>query len=213
MPSWIAPIERVNLAIGRTVRWIVLAMVLIQFGTVVMRYVFGTSAIWVQESVLYLHAALFTLGAGYTLVVDGHVRVDIFYGEASDRRRAWVDLVGSAVFLVPGCLAILVLSWRSMVRSWAILEGPISVGGIPASFLLKTLVPLFAVLLLVQGVAMALRALLVLRGAAAPPPAASGLPGVARATTAEPSPDASDRANRDQAGMDRMGADRTGAGR
>ena len=157
-------LDRVNDWVGRAVRWLALLMLLAQFAVVVLRYLFGTSYLWATESVLYLHAALFMLGAGYTLLVDGHVRVDIFYGSLSERGKAWVDLVGTVVFLVPTCLVILWFTWRFTANSWAIREGPLSVGGIPASFLLKTLIPAFAVLLLIQGLSLALRAILRLRG-------------------------------------------------
>ncbi|MEQ8968704.1 MAG: TRAP transporter small permease subunit [Azospirillaceae bacterium] len=162
LERWAARLDTVNAAVGLTVRWVAVGMLVIQFASVVLRYVFGTSEIFVQESVLYLHAALLMLGAGYTLAVEGHVRVDIFYGEASPRRKAAVDLIGTLVFLVPACVAILRYSWPSMIRSWQILEGPISVGGIPASFLLKSLIPAFAALLLIQGAALALRSAAVL---------------------------------------------------
>ena len=104
-------------------------MVLIQFGAVVLRYVFGMSDIMVQESILYLHASLFMLGAGYTLLVDGHVRVDIFYGSAGRRTRAWIDLLGTLFLLAPACVALIVYTLPSALNSWAILEGPVSVGG------------------------------------------------------------------------------------
>lgn len=157
-------LDRVNDWVGRVVRWLALLMLLAQFAVVVLRYLFGTSYIWGTETVLYLHAALFMLGAGYTLLVDGHVRVDIFYGSLSARGKAWVDLVGTLCCLVPTCLVILWFTWRFTANSWAIREGSLSVGGIPAAFLLKTLIPAFAVLLLIQGASLALRAVLRLRG-------------------------------------------------
>jgi len=159
-------LDRVNDWVGRVVRWLALLMLLAQFAVVVLRYLFGTSYLWATESVLYLHAALFMLGAGYTLLVDGHVRVDIFYGSLSERGKAWINLLGTVLFLVPTCLVILWFTWRFTANSWAIREGPLSVGGIPASFLLKTLIPAFAVLLLIQGLSLALRSLVRLRAAA-----------------------------------------------
>lgn len=159
-------LDRVNDWVGRVVRWLALLMLLAQFAVVVLRYLFGTSYLWATESVLYLHAALFMLGAGYTLLVDGHVRVDILYGSLSERGKAWINLLGTVLFLVPTCLVILWFTWRFTANSWAIREGPLSVGGIPASFLLKTLIPAFAVLLLIQGLSLALRSLVRLRAAA-----------------------------------------------
>ena len=157
-------LDAINRWTGRAVRWLALAMVLVQFAVVVLRYVFGVSSIAVNESVLYMHAALFMLGAGYTLLVDQHVRVDIFYAKAPQRRQAQVDLFGHLVLLIPAMAALLYWSWPSVANAWAILEGPISVGGIPASFLLKSLIPAFCVLLIVQSLACILRIAATLAG-------------------------------------------------
>ena len=150
-------LDTINAILGGAVRWLALAMLLIQIVVVVLRYGFGFSWIALNESILYLHGALFMLGAGYTLLVDGHVRVDIFYANASPRRKAWVDAAGHVFLLAPSMALLLYWSWPSVRNSWAILEGPISVGGIPASFLLKSLIPAFCVLLLLQSAACLLR--------------------------------------------------------
>lgn len=160
MQQWIDRLDAVNRAVGMTVRWLALAMVLLQFAIVVLRYVFGISFIFLNEGVLYMHAALFMLGAGYTLLVDAHVRVDIFYARLAPRGRAAVDLLGHLGFLLPSMLAVAWFTWPSVRNSWAVLEGPISVGGIPASFLLKSLIPAFCLLLAVQGLSCALKELL-----------------------------------------------------
>lgn len=157
-------LDRVNRLTGHTVRWLALLMVLVQFSIVLLRYVFGVSFIWLNESVLYMHAAFFMLGAGYTLLVDGHVRVDIFYAKGSPRAKALIDVLGHLVLLMPSMVVLLVWSWPSVRNSWAVLEGPVSVGGIPASFLLKSLIPAFCVLLLVQGLARLLRDVVRLTG-------------------------------------------------
>ena len=146
--------------VGLTVRWLALAMVLIQFMIVVARYVFGLSDVAVQESVLYLHASLFMLGAGYTLWVNGHVRVDIFYNRFGLSGRRRIDLFGHVFLLMPTMFAVLYWSWPAVVNSWSILEGPISVGGIKAVYLLKSLIPAFCVLLLLQSAAEVLRMLM-----------------------------------------------------
>lgn len=159
-----AGLERINRTVGSTVRWAALAMLVVQFGAVVLRYVFGTNSIFVNETVFYFNAAFFMLGSGYTLLLDGHVRVDIFYGEASARRKAWVDLIGTLGFLFPAVGALAWFTWASTVNSWEILEGAISVGGVPASFLLKSLIPAFCLLIAIQGLALALRCLVVLLG-------------------------------------------------
>lgn len=150
-------LDLVNRWVGSAVRWAALLMMLLQFAIVLLRYVFGVSAIALNEGVLYLHAALFMLAAGYTLQVDGHVRVDIFHAKATPRTRALIDLLGHLLLLMPSVSIILYWSWPTVRSSWAILEGPISVGGIPALFLLKSLIPAFCVLLLLQSLALVLR--------------------------------------------------------
>ena len=147
-------------AVGVAVRWLALVMLLIQFAIVVARYVFGVSDVAVQESVFYLHASLFMLGAGYTLLVDGHVRVDIFYSRFSPVVRRWIDLFGHICLLIPTMLVVLYWSWPTVKNSWSILEGPISVGGIKAVFLLKSLIPAFCILLLLQSLSEVMKILI-----------------------------------------------------
>ncbi len=150
---------------GRWLAWLSLAMALLTAIIVVARYGFDTGSIAAQEAVTYLHASLFTLGAAYTLKHGGHVRVDIFYREFSPRTRAWVNAVGGIVFLLPLCLFILGISWHYVTESWAIREGSPDAGGIPAVFLLKSLMPALALTLLLQAVSEVLRNALSLAGA------------------------------------------------
>ncbi|MBV8752827.1 MAG: TRAP transporter small permease subunit [Hyphomicrobiales bacterium] len=157
-------IDRLSAAIGHTVAWCLLFMVLAEFALVLMRYVLGVGSIWLQESIIYAHAALFMLAAAWTLAADAHVRVDIFYADAAPRTKAIVDLFGALLLLLPFALALMFLSFPYVARSWAILEGSRETSGLPAVFLLKTLIPLFAALLALQGLAQALRAALVLAG-------------------------------------------------
>lgn len=166
-------LDTLNRRVGLAVRWLALAMVLIQFTIVLLRYVFGINAIAIDESVLYLHATLFMLGAGYTLLVDGHVRVDIFQSRAGARGKAAIDLFGHLFLLMPSMLVVMWWSWPSVSNAWAIREGALSVGGIPAAFLLKSLIPAFCGLLLVQSLASALRAAATLATRAAPRESAS----------------------------------------
>ncbi len=155
-------IDRVTAAVGRAAAWLALAVVLVQFTVVLLRYVFGIGSIWLQESILYAHAGLFMLAAAWTLAVGGHVRVDIFYAQASARQRAWVDLLGTLLFLLPFMAALLVLSLPYVGRAWAIFERSRETSGLPFLFVLKTLIPLFALLMLLQGAALAIRAARVL---------------------------------------------------
>lgn len=157
-------IDRLTIAIGKTVAWFTLAIVLIQFAVVLLRYVFGLGSIWLQESILYLHAFTFMLAAAYTLAVNAHVRVDIFYREADVRVKALVDLLGAALFLLPMCAVILDVSWPYVVRSWSILEGSRETSGIQGVFLLKSAILAFAVLMGLQAVALIMRAVAALTG-------------------------------------------------
>ena len=152
MGNLVKRLDSINRNVGMVVRWAALLMVLIQFAIVLSRYVFGFSSVAVNESVLYLHSALFMLGAGYTLLMDDHVRVDIFYAKSSPLRRSAIDIFGHLVLLIPSMLVLAYWSWPSVANSWKILEGPISVGGIPASFLLKSLIPAFCALLIIQSI-------------------------------------------------------------
>jgi len=159
-------IDRLNEIIGRGAAWFALAMVLLQFIVVVMRYVFGVGSILMQEGVIYLHAGLFLCGAGYTLLHGGHVRVDIFYRDASPRRKALVDLMGTVFLLLPVCAIIVWAAFPYVEQSWGAWEGSRETSGIPAVFALKSLILLFAALMALQGISLALRSFLVLSGQA-----------------------------------------------
>src|SRR6478672_6744592 len=152
-----AAIDRVNTAVGRAASWCALAIVLIGFAVVLMRYVLGIGSIWLQEAILYAHAALFLLAAAWTLRDGGHVRVDVFYADASPRAKAWIDLLGALLLLLPFCLAIIWFSLPYVERSWVILERSRESSGLPLVFLLKMLIPAFALLLALQGVAQIVR--------------------------------------------------------
>ena len=157
-------IDALNDAVGRFTAWAALAMVIVQFAVVVLRHVFGLGSIMLQESVVYLHAILFMVGSGYTLLHVGHVRVDIFYRHAAARKKALIDLAGVVIFLIPVCLLIWWVSWPYVVNSWLIFEGSRETSGIQAVFLLKTVIPLFSALTLMQGISLAARSLIVLAG-------------------------------------------------
>jgi len=162
-------IDRVNAGIGRAATWCCLFIVGVEFAIVVMRYAFGIGLIAIQESVLYAQAALFMLAAAWTLQLGGHVRVDIFYAAASPRSRALVDFFGAVAFLVPFAVVLALLSIPYAARSWAILERSREASGLPFVYLLKTLIPVFALLMGLQGIAQAIRAALVLIGPAGQP--------------------------------------------
>jgi TRAP-type mannitol/chloroaromatic compound transport system permease small subunit len=149
---------------GRTIAWLTLAMVLITFTVVVMRYMFNTGFIALQESITYLHACVFMLGAAWTLKEDGHVRVDIFYSKQGPRTRAWINLAGTLLLLLPVCGFIFFSSIEYVASSWSVREGSREAGGLNGVYLLKTAMPLMAVLLIVQGCATVLKSILLISG-------------------------------------------------
>lgn len=154
----------INEQVGRRLMWLAALLVLLQFAVVVLRYLFGTSFIAMQEGVIYVHATLFMLTIGYTFLHDGHVRVDVLYAGFGQRGRALVDLVGTLIAVIPFCALVLWFSWGFVGASWKMREGPMFVGGLPIVYLLKTTIPVFAALLLLQGISIAIKAMLVLAG-------------------------------------------------
>lgn len=156
-------IDRLNAAIGHGVAWLAIAVVLLQFALVVARYLFGLGSVWLTETVIYAHAALFMLAAAWTLQVGGHVRVDIFYADASAHTKALIDLVGALFLLLPFMVVLIWLAIPYAARSWSILEHSQEASGLPVVFVLKTLIPLFALLMALQGIAQAIRAAALLR--------------------------------------------------
>jgi TRAP-type mannitol/chloroaromatic compound transport system permease small subunit len=168
LAAFAAAIDRLTAAVGRAVTWCLLAMVLVQVTVVLMRYVLGLGSIWLSEAITYAHATLFMAAAAWTLQRGGHVRVDIFYADASPRARAIVDLLGALLLLLPFCAVLAWFSLPYVTRSWAILERSREASGLPLVFLLKTLIPLFALMLALQALAQAARAWLVLARRAAP---------------------------------------------
>lgn len=170
LSSFIRTIETLNEHIGRLVSWLALFMVLVQFAVVLLRYVFGIGWIWLQESIIYMHAIVFLMAAGYTLVHNGHVRVDIFYEGMAARGRAVVDLIGGLIFLLPMCAMIVWASLGFVISSWAIFEGsPEGENGIPGVFALKTMILMFCLLVGLQGLALMARSLMTLKGEPPPP--------------------------------------------
>jgi len=164
LTSFADRVDRLTAAIGRTAAWLVLAVVLLQFALVVARYLFGLGSVWLTETVIYAHASVFMLAAAWTLRLGGHVRVDILYASVSARTKALIDLVGAVLLLLPFMLVLFALSVPYAARSWAIFEHSQEASGLPLVFVLKTLIPLFASLMALQGVSQAIRAIVALAG-------------------------------------------------
>ena len=159
---FINAIDRFTDSFGRLLAWLVVLMMLAMATVVLLRYGLQVGSIALQESITYMHAGLFMLGLAYTLKHNGHVRVDIFYRYYSARQQAWINSLGGIIFLLPLCLFIVGISWGFVGQSWEIREISTEPGGIPAVFLLKTLIPLMAINLFVQGLAEVLRNTLLL---------------------------------------------------
>jgi len=160
-------LQRMSETTGALVAWLTVPMVVGTFVIVVLRYAFDVGWIWMQEGVVWLHALVFMLAAAYTLKHDEHVRVDIFYSRMSRKRQALVDVLGIALLLLPVSIFILTVSWDYVETSWRIREGSREAGGLPYPFvpLLKSAIPLTALLLVIEGVAELIRRILELVGA------------------------------------------------
>ncbi|HUF57849.1 MAG TPA: TRAP transporter small permease subunit [Thermohalobaculum sp.] len=163
-------LDALNEGVGRVLAWFTLAMVLVQFVVVLMRYVFSApdflwiSTIWWQELIVYMHGTLIMLGIGYTLLHNGHVRVDIFYREAPPIVKDWTDFLGSLLFLLPMCWIMWWSAWPNVANSWRMLEGSTETSGIPYKYLLKSTVVVGAALLALQALSTALKAFLRIAG-------------------------------------------------
>ena len=161
-------IDQLNAWVGWIVAWAALGLVLVVFTDVVMRYLFKTSFVFTQELEWHLFAFIFLIGGGYTLLHDGHVRVDILYQKLGVKARAWVNLLGVLLLLIPGCLLIITTSWGFVYKSWAIMEVSPDPGGIPMRFLLKACIPAGFMLLLLQGVSLGIHSVMQIAGVESP---------------------------------------------
>ena len=157
MHTVITGLETLNRLLGRIAAWTAIIMVFAQISSIIMRYLFSYGVLWMQESVVYGHAIMFLLGAAFVLQTNAHVRVDIFYAQCSHRTQRIIDLIGMLLFVLPVSCAILWSSWPYVEQSWLTLEGSRQAGGIPAIFLLKTAILIFAVSLISQAIATSLK--------------------------------------------------------
>lgn len=150
-------IDRWQDRFGRGVSWLSLGMVLVVFGDVVARYAFRRTSGATQELEWYLFGTLYLLAAGYTLLYDEHVRVDIVYSKLSPRRRARLDFILFWVFFFPSCLLVIYTAWPFVRNSWAVWEGSPDPGGLPLRWLLKSMIIVGFVLLLIQGISQTIK--------------------------------------------------------
>ena len=165
MNRFVHLLDNINEFVGSSIAWLTFIMVFATCLVVVLRYIFNIGSIALQESVMFMHGMVFMLGIGYTLKHKGHVRVDIFYEKFSTRTKAMVDLLGTIIFLLPLGVFFLVGSLNYVSFSWSLLESSAQPGGLPGIFLLKTLIPIMAGLLLIQGLAEIGRSIITIKNA------------------------------------------------
>ena len=159
-------LESLTRGIGLAIAWLTLAMVIVTSLVVTQRYFFSSGSIKLQESITFMHAAVFLLAAAYTLAVDDHVRVDIFYSRMTAQHKALVNLAGTLILLLPFCVFLFLSSWDFVSMSWAVREASPESAGLPYPFpaIMKSFIPLAAGLLIIQGMVIVLRAIATLRG-------------------------------------------------
>ncbi len=157
-------IEQLSEKSGRFVSWFNVILVLVICIDVIMRYFFNASQAWITEFEWHLFAMIFLVGAAYTLKHDDHVRVDLFYARLPERSKAWINIVGIVVFLIPWCLVVLRASWKYAHNSFKINEGSPDPGGLPYRWFIKYMIVLGFIILLLQAIGLLLRCINVLRG-------------------------------------------------
>ncbi|WP_422360372.1 TRAP transporter small permease subunit [Reichenbachiella sp.] len=159
MNKFIQHINQFTEKTGRLVSWLSLLLVILIGLDVVLRYAFSWSSSANQELEWHLFATLFLLGSAYALKHNKHVRVDVFYSRFSENKKAWVNLIGTLIFLIPFCLVVIQTSIPFALDAWKIAESSPEPGGLPHRFVIKSTIPLGATLLLVQAISEGLNSL------------------------------------------------------
>ncbi|MEO3384727.1 TRAP transporter small permease subunit [Mesorhizobium sp. CAU 1741] len=155
-------INAINRLVGNVFSWLSLAIVIVCFAVVVQRYALSTTRLWMQDLYVWLNGAMFTAVAGFALLRNDHVRVDIFYRPASIRTKAVIDLIGVVAFLMPFAWVVTTYGWSFVARSWRLYEGSANIGGMPGLFILKSFILVFVFVIVIQGISMLARSILVL---------------------------------------------------
>ncbi|WP_378186959.1 TRAP transporter small permease subunit [Aquimarina sp. W85] len=159
MDAVIKILDWINEKVGKVVSWLSVLMIVVISTDVFIRYVFEFTYIWIVEIEIYLFGLVFLLASGYTFKHEKHVRVDVFYAKLSDKSKAWIDLMGAIIFLLPWCLIIIMASWRYGYSSFLMGENSAQPGGLPALYLLKFSITLGFVFLLLQGISHCLKSI------------------------------------------------------
>jgi TRAP-type mannitol/chloroaromatic compound transport system permease small subunit len=157
-------INLMNRVMGNVFMWLSVTIVLVCFWVVLERYLFQTTRLWMQDLYPWMNGVMFTAVAGYALYRNDHVRVDIFFRPASTLRKAWMDLLGVFIFLMPFAYVVWTYTFTFVRRSIGLLEASANPGGMPGLFVLKSFILVFAVVIALQGVAMAIRSILIIAG-------------------------------------------------
>ena len=155
-------IDKLNEAIGKGVAWLTTLLVLLICYDVVARYLFNATYAAIIEMEWYLFSFIFLLGAAFALKHDKHVRVDVFYANFTEKQQAWVNFIGTLLFLIPFCLIVIYTSVRFTAASYAMHEGSPDPGGLPATYIVKAAIPIGFVLLLLQAISLLLKSILTL---------------------------------------------------
>ncbi|MEQ9447904.1 MAG: TRAP transporter small permease subunit, partial [Rhodospirillaceae bacterium] len=164
LERFVRGVDAINKHIGNVTAWLTLGTVLTCFAVVVMRYAFNVGYIWMQELYVWQHATVFMVGAGYTFFVSGHVSVDVLYTRMSARRKAWIEIIGTVVFLLPWLAVLAYTTAPFILTSWALSEASAQPGGMPGVYLLKSVIWVFCALVALQGLALMARRILFLLG-------------------------------------------------
>jgi TRAP-type mannitol/chloroaromatic compound transport system permease small subunit len=159
IPPSIRFLSRINRLMGKFSATLTLGLVLLVFINVVLRYLFNLSEVSLKELEWHIFGALFLLGAGYTLQADGHVRVDVFYQHLSDSKKAWVNLLGCLILLVPGAALLISTGYEFAHDSFKLMETSPDPGGLPYRFIIKSMIPLGFFFLLLQSLALILQSI------------------------------------------------------
>lgn len=157
-------INLINRVIGNVFMWLSVTIVLVCFWVVVERYIFSTTRLWMQDLYPWMNGVMFTAVAGYALYRNDHVRVDIFYRPASVLRKAWLDLLGVCIFLMPFAWVVWTYCFTFVSRSIGLMEASANPGGMQGLWVLKSFILVFAVVIGLQGIAMAIRSILIIAG-------------------------------------------------
>jgi len=157
-------IDGINKVMGTVATLFILVLVLITMTDVTLRYLFHAGSVAFQELEWHLYAANFVLAAGWTMLKDGHVRIDILYNMGGPRKRAAIDLIGVLLLCIPFCLIVIWSSWPFFVNAWSIREGSPDPGGLPARYILKAMIPLGFSLVLLQAFSQAVKSFFALTG-------------------------------------------------